>query len=78
MLVVNGILENGVFIPEKPLTGIKGRPKAVLRIEHEDEKHEHLNADIQERIAAAQRLVGIASTNALTLEEIRNERLAKQ
>jgi len=34
--------------------------------------------DIQERIAAAERLVGIASKNAMTLEEIRNERLARQ
>ena len=34
--------------------------------------------DIPERIAAAQRLVGIASKEALTLEGIRNERLARQ
>jgi hypothetical protein len=34
--------------------------------------------DIQERIAAAERLVGIASQNAMTLEEIRKERLARQ
>jgi hypothetical protein len=34
--------------------------------------------DIQERIAAAERLAGIASKNAMTLEEIRNERLARQ
>jgi len=34
--------------------------------------------DIQERIAAAERLAGIASQNAMTLEEIRNERLARQ
>jgi len=34
--------------------------------------------DIQERIAAAERLVGIASQNTMTLEEIRNERLARQ
>jgi len=34
--------------------------------------------DIQERIAAAERLVGIASQNAMTLEEIRNERLSRQ
>jgi len=34
--------------------------------------------DIQDRIAAAERLVGIASQNAMTLEEIRNERLARQ
>ena len=34
--------------------------------------------DIQERIAAAERLVGIASQNTMTLEEIRNARLARQ
>ena len=34
--------------------------------------------DIQERMAAAQRLVGIASKEAMTLEQIRNERLARQ
>ena len=35
-------------------------------------------SDIQERISAAQRLVGIASKEAMTLEDIRNERLARQ
>ena len=34
--------------------------------------------DIQERVAAAQRLVGIASKEPMTLEEIRKERLARQ
>jgi hypothetical protein len=34
--------------------------------------------EIQERIAAAERLVGIASKNTMTLEEIRNERLTRQ
>ena len=37
-----------------------------------------IESDIQERIAAAQRLVGIASKEAMTLEDIRNERLARQ
>jgi aminoglycoside/choline kinase family phosphotransferase len=36
------------------------------------------DADIQERLAAAKRLVGIATRNPLSLEEIRNERLARQ
>ncbi|MDR2900430.1 MAG: hypothetical protein LBV20_02770 [Treponema sp.] len=36
MLVINGFFENGVFVPEKPLTGIKGRQKAVLNIEETD------------------------------------------
>jgi hypothetical protein len=34
--------------------------------------------EMQERLAAAERLVGIASKNAMTLEEIKNERLARQ
>jgi hypothetical protein len=33
---------------------------------------------IQERVAAAERLVGIATGESMTLEEIRNERLARQ
>jgi hypothetical protein len=45
MLVVNGFFENGVFVPEKPLTNIKGRQKAVLNIdETENKKQERLNA----------------------------------
>ena len=34
--------------------------------------------DIQERIAAAERLAGIASENTMSLTDIRNERLARQ
>ena len=78
MLVINGFFENGVFVPEKPLTDIKGRQKAVLSIEQEVKKTEQLKADITERIAAAERLVGIASNIPMTLEEIRNERLFRQ
>jgi hypothetical protein len=33
---------------------------------------------LQERVAAAERLVGIATGESMTLEEIRNERLARQ
>jgi hypothetical protein len=33
---------------------------------------------IQERVSAAERLVGIASGEAMMLEDIRNERLARQ
>jgi len=44
MLVVNGFFENGVFIPDKPLTGIEGRQKAVLQIIDENEKQERLTA----------------------------------
>jgi hypothetical protein len=34
--------------------------------------------DMQERLAAAERVVGIASKNPMTLEEIKNERLSRQ
>ena len=44
MLVVNSFIENGVFIPEKPLNGINGRQKAVLSIEREDEKQQRASA----------------------------------
>ena len=44
MLVVNGFIENGVFIPEKPLVGMEGRQRAVLRIEYEEEKLERVIA----------------------------------
>jgi hypothetical protein len=36
------------------------------------------DADIQERLAAAERLAGIASKNPLSLAEIRAERLGRQ
>jgi hypothetical protein len=46
MLVVEGFLENGVFIPQKPLVEIKGRLNATLTIIEDDEKER------QERITA--------------------------
>ncbi|MCL2411735.1 MAG: hypothetical protein FWC97_08845 [Treponema sp.] len=46
MLVVEGFFENGVFVPEKPLTNIKGRQKATLSIEETDKdiRQKQLNA----------------------------------
>ena len=46
MLVIEGFFENGVFVPEKPLVNIKGRQRAVLRIDETsaDEKQKRLNA----------------------------------
>ena len=46
MLVINGFFENGVFTPETPLSGIKGRQKAVLNIEGagEIERLERINS----------------------------------
>jgi hypothetical protein len=46
MLVIQGFFENGVFVPNQPLTGIKGRQNATLTI-NEDEENER-----QERIMA--------------------------
>jgi len=40
MLIVDGFFENGVFVPEKPLTNITGRQKAVLNIDTESETEE--------------------------------------
>jgi len=46
MLAVNGFFENGVFVPERPLTNIKGRQRAVLNIDEtsRNEKQERLRA----------------------------------
>jgi len=41
MLVVNGYLENGVFIPEISLPNIKGRQKAVLNIVENERQKMH-------------------------------------
>jgi predicted DNA-binding antitoxin AbrB/MazE fold protein len=48
MLIVDGILENGVFTPEKPLTAITGRQKAVLNIYNTGETADEKRAKIQE------------------------------
>ena len=44
MLVINGFFENGIFIPEKPLSGIEGRQKAVLRIDYVEGKQDRIDA----------------------------------
>jgi hypothetical protein len=62
MLVVNGFFENGVFVPEKPLTNIKGRQRAVLNI---DETNKNEN---QERINAWQEFSRVIRANNETLE----------
>ncbi|MDR0501713.1 MAG: hypothetical protein LBH16_00175 [Treponema sp.] len=46
MLIIDGILENGVFIPNKPLVDIKGRQSATLTVSTNDE------IDRQEQILA--------------------------
>jgi len=62
MLVVNGFFENGVFVPEKPLTNIKGRQRAILNI---DETNKNEN---QERINAWQEFSRVIRSNNETLE----------
>ena len=37
MLIVDGFLENGVFIPNKPIIDVKGRQSATLTISTNDE-----------------------------------------
>jgi hypothetical protein len=41
-------------------------------------RRDAIEPSIQERIAVAERLAGVASREAMTLEDIRNERLARQ
>jgi hypothetical protein len=62
MLVVNGFFENGVFVPEKPLSNIKGRQKAVLNIE------ETSNDDKQNRLKAWQEFSHAIRTSDEILE----------
>ena len=64
MLIVDGFLENGVFIPNKPLADIKGRQYATLTIvepqlspkgvdsENRGSPLENEEIDQQERITA--------------------------
>ena len=54
MLVINGFLENGVFVPEKPLAAIRGRQRAVLHIEDEIGKQERINAWVEFKQAIAE------------------------
>jgi hypothetical protein len=44
MLIVDGFFKNGVFVPEKPLTGITGRQRAVLNIDTTGETDEEKRA----------------------------------
>jgi hypothetical protein len=68
----NGIIEIPVEYRESYSTDIK----VILM---KDQTSQGITEpDIQERIAAAERLVGIASQNTLTLEEIKDNRLARQ
>ena len=68
----NGIIEIPVEYRENYSTDIR-----VILMRKQTSQN-ITKSDIQERIAAAERLVGIASKNTMTLEEIRSERLARQ
>ena len=62
MLIVEGFLENGVFIPNKPLADIKGRQNATLTIDEDEEKER------RERIAAWRRFGEAVLTSDEVLE----------
>ena len=70
-------IDNGVIeIPEVYRKEYSDNVRVILIKENTSIiSNEH---SIQERVAAAERLIGIASGNALSLEEIRNERLTRQ
>jgi len=77
MLVVDGFFENGVFIPEKPITTIKGRQRAVLNIDSTDETSEEKRAKGQEAFRRLTKYLGILPADfdyKKELAEYRNER----
>jgi len=68
----NGIIE----IPAEYRKDYKNEIRVILI--KNNSKQDIKEPDFQERIAAAERLVGIASKSAMTLEDIKSERLARQ
>ena len=62
MLIVDGFLENGVFIPNKPLVDVKGRQSATLTVSINDE------TDHQEQILAWKRFGEVILNNDEVLE----------
>jgi len=78
MLVITGIFEDGRFIPDKPVNIPEKKKVKVTIEEHTADSPKVEKAvewSIKERIAAAESLVGVASNNPMSLEEIKNERL---
>ena len=71
-IVDNGLIE----IPDIYRKEYTNNVKVILMKENINIINDEIN--IKERIAAAERLAGIASANPLSLDEIRNERLARQ
>jgi len=76
-LVVDGIFEDGVFIPEKPLIAITGRQRAVLNIYNTDETAEEKRAKMQEAFQRFKQYRGTLPADfdyKNELSEYRNER----
>ena len=64
MLIVEGFLENGVFIPKKPLVDVTGRLNATLTITEYEEKEQ------QEQITAWQQFgEAVLSSNEVLVGE---------
>ena len=81
MLVITGVFENGRFIPDKPITIPEKKKVKVIVEDHIVESsriEKTVEWSVEKRIAVAESLVGVASNNPMSLEEIRNERLARQ
>jgi hypothetical protein len=79
MLVVNGFFENGVFVPEKPLTAftVKGRQRAVLNIDNTVETMEESRGRKQEAFQLLTCYRGVLPADfdyKLELSEYRDER----
>jgi len=67
----NGIIEIPAEYRKDFSTNIR-----VILMKHNDAAA--VRAGIREKIAAAERLAGMAAKTPMTIEEIRNERLARQ
>jgi len=79
MLVINGFFEDGVFVPEKPLTAftVNGRQRAVLNIDNAGETAEENRARKLEAFQRLTRYHGALPADFdynLELSEYRNER----
>jgi predicted DNA-binding antitoxin AbrB/MazE fold protein len=77
MLIIDGFFENGVFVPEKPLTAITGRQRAVLNIDNTGETAEEKNAKRQEAFQHFTQYRGTLPAGfdyTKELSEYRNER----
>jgi predicted DNA-binding antitoxin AbrB/MazE fold protein len=77
MLIIDGFFENGVFVPEKPLTAITGRQKAVLSIDNTGETNEEKRAKGQKAFERFTQYCGVLPSDfdyKKELSEYRDER----